>query len=316
MLRLAKSSTHNRKRPGFTLVELLVVIGIIGILISVLLPAITSARRQAQLLQCAANLRQITSAAWLHAQDHHGYLPLAGELVGELKSGSVSASFGDPLMQKYTYAGTRYYNVIVPLPAALAPYMGYKGLPFDDWDKLDQALNEQHFWRRFQCPATGSFDKQKANSNPNDSTPVGQGTMMAIATPGTVASAWSTNSDFALNEGVLGYRGLYNVRRRLLGNLSRVHNTSQVVLFSDGKPRASPAYSWFADGWICWTPSLTLTGPVTLADALQNNGRALRADMFDLLRHKNRINIAFADGHVQTMQINANDLQQAYLLPP
>ena len=75
----AGSRSRSPKRRAFTLIELLVTLGIITVLVSVLLPALTLARRSARQVTCLSNLRQWATAVQAYAIANRGYLPRRGQ---------------------------------------------------------------------------------------------------------------------------------------------------------------------------------------------------------------------------------------------
>jgi prepilin-type N-terminal cleavage/methylation domain-containing protein/prepilin-type processing-associated H-X9-DG protein len=67
-----------RLHRAFTLIELLVVISIIALLISILLPGLSRARKQGKGVVCLSNIRSLTSAVYLYTESSGGHFPTAG----------------------------------------------------------------------------------------------------------------------------------------------------------------------------------------------------------------------------------------------
>ena len=107
---MTRSRTNPRgKNPGFTLVELLVVLAIIAILIALLLPSLKRAQEQAARIQCMSNMRTLTNSTILYANDWKDYMPFNNwgsndttGWAGWLYNGNVSQGAKGNLQDNFT----------------------------------------------------------------------------------------------------------------------------------------------------------------------------------------------------------------------
>jgi prepilin-type N-terminal cleavage/methylation domain-containing protein/prepilin-type processing-associated H-X9-DG protein len=278
-----------RRQRGFTLVELLVVIGIIAVLISMLLPALNKAREQAKQVQCLSQLKQIGTACQMFANEHQQHLPLAGVLYG-IPSGyamPTPQALGDVGQRHYTYYNSGGYTRPMPFEAALAYYLGQPNFRTDSTFSLQPDLDSGYVRRVFTCPS------QQSDLYPP---------MIQIE-----YSSWTVrlHCSYGFNGEALGWNShkgdgsSVQDHLRARGNLSRMgHQPADTMLFCDSYPRAiSPTDPGASGTFYAYKLNMTL------ADCFNDNNAGDK-EQFDLNRHNGKINVLFLDYHAEKFDIS------------
>jgi prepilin-type N-terminal cleavage/methylation domain-containing protein/prepilin-type processing-associated H-X9-DG protein len=330
--RLSRSHPNRSCSKGFTLVELLVVIGIIALLISILLPSLAKARRAAQTIACAANLRSIVQGMQIYAAQNNGYIAGSPCTTGRFIYSDLQK--GTPDMN---YSNSFCPNIIQAADWA-SPIAKIMGVKFPEGPLPADRAQRYIIMRelpQFKCPSNDILAQQFGTSLPTNLVPIGPmvsyNTAMGFLTlpnpGGAITSVPPVNytvsrPDWAVPAG-------YNIKVVKVGDPARKVYIADGAKFSTGRGSGGGAADTQPDADLSWNGQLggsfSDQGPNFFTRAWNragvaenNNPGALDCRIF-WARHGPagakqgskkgtfRANCGFFDGHVETL----DDIQAA-----
>ena len=256
---------------GFTLIEVLVAIGIIGVLIAILIPSLSSARRQGRTAVCQTNLRTLGQGWGMYSDENHDIM-VPGRLPKHYVGGFNNNVNGVNLNHYIVSTGVKYRP---RWPVLMQQYVGAPALakPRTDRDR------ENYDSPIYVCPSASDWTDER-------------------------------NSAYGYNYQFLGSHRVSGDKLRKLSQRSRIRSAGKTVVIADsmGSAAAFPSRERMPYenrdreerrrgnyGWLIDPPRLD-------PDSSRAGGPGSKRSAPDP-RHRDRVNVVFVDDHAELLSL-------------